>query len=51
MNKYKAIILCHGTWGKVLVEEANKNFGLVNQYEVFSLSPEKEISVFMIEFE
>ena len=51
MNKYKAIILCHGTWGKVLVEEANKNFGLVNQYEVFSLSPEKDISVFMKEVE
>ncbi|CZR95670.1 MULTISPECIES: PTS mannose transporter subunit IIC [unclassified Clostridioides] len=51
MNKYKAIILCHGTWGEVLVEEANENFGLSNQYEVLSLSSEKDVSVFMKEVE
>lgn len=37
--------------GKVLVEETNKNFGLSNQYEVLSLSSEKDVSVFMKEVE
>ncbi|MGO0916137.1 hypothetical protein ACTPEM_22965, partial [Clostridioides difficile] len=34
-----------------LVEEINKNFGLSNQYEVLSLSSEKDVSVFMKEVE
>lgn len=51
MNKCNVIIICHGTWGNVLVEEANENFGLLNQYKVLSLSSEKDISVFVKEVE
>lgn len=51
MNKCKVIILCHGTWGKVLVEEVRKSFGLSNKFEVLSLSSEIDISIFMKEVE
>lgn len=37
------IILCHGNWGKVLVEEAEKMFGLTNSYSVVPLFPENSV--------
>lgn len=45
-NEMLIIVLCHGTWGKELIEDAKKLFGLKNKFLVFSLLPNMSVEVY-----
>lgn len=51
MSKGEIIILCHGNWGKSLVEDGKKIFGLSNHFHVMPLTPEKAVEDYMKEVE
>ncbi len=50
-NQLWGIILCHGNWGKELIEDVKKLFGLKNKFFVFSLLPNMSVEDYRKEIE
>lgn len=51
MAEGEIIVLCHGNWGKFLVEDCKKIFGLNSDVNVIPLSPERAMEDYMMEVE
>lgn len=45
------IVLCHGNWGKELIEDIKKLFGLRNKFLVFPLLPNMSVEEYREEIE
>lgn len=51
MSKGKIVVLCHGNWGKFLLEDCKKIFGLNSYFNVIPLTPERALEDYMKEVE
>lgn len=47
MKKEKVILLCHGKWGKALLMDVKKHFGLFGNYEAMSLDDDVSITSYI----
>lgn len=47
----QVIVLCHGTWGNNLIQDAKEAFGLSNEFIVIPLTSEKSIEQYLKEVE
>lgn len=45
------VVLCHGNWGKELIEDIKKLFGLKNKFLVFPLLPNMSVEEYREEIE
>ena len=50
-NQMWVVILCHGNWGKELIEDIKKLFGLKNKFLVFPLLPNISVEKYREEIE
>lgn len=50
-NQIWVAVLCHGNWGKELIEDIKKLFGLKNKFLVFPLLPNMSVEEYREEVE
>ena len=50
-NQIWVAVLCHGNWGKELIEDIKKLFGLKNKFLVFPLLPNMSVEEYREELE